>query len=162
MDNKKAEDYVFLDLRKVNSYLDYFLIATGNSLIHCKSLAKSLRKYFSTTKLIERNKPDLNSEWIILDYNSIVVHIFTEELREYYQQGMSIPWVRIYKVADHVHFPHMRHVNEDAGALACTECHGEVTEIEYIEEVEQPLTMGWCLDCHRENDASRDCAVCHY
>ena len=85
-----------------------------------------------------------------------------QKLREYWQRGEPIPWVRIYKVADHVKFPHMRHVAADAGNLECQECHGTVEEIEVIEEVEQPLKMGWCVECHRENDASVDCTVCHY
>jgi hypothetical protein len=85
-----------------------------------------------------------------------------QKLREFWQRGESIPWVRIYKVADHVKFPHMRHVASDAGNLECQECHGTVEEIEVIEEVEQPLRMGWCVDCHRQNDASVDCTVCHY
>ena len=84
------------------------------------------------------------------------------KLREYWGRGEQIPWVRIYKVADHVKFPHMRHVAEDAGNLECQECHGLVEEMGVIEEVEQPLKMGWCVDCHRENDASIDCTVCHY
>jgi hypothetical protein len=84
------------------------------------------------------------------------------KLREYWGRGEAIPWVRIYKVADHVKFPHMRHVAEDAGNLECQECHGLVEEMGVIEEVEQPLKMGWCVDCHRENDASIDCTVCHY
>jgi hypothetical protein len=84
------------------------------------------------------------------------------KLREYWQRGEPIPWVRIYKVADHVRFPHMRHVAEDAGAFECQECHGTVEEMEVISEVEQPLKMGWCVDCHRENDASVDCTVYHY
>jgi hypothetical protein len=84
------------------------------------------------------------------------------KLREYWQEGETIPWVRIYKVADHARFPHMRHVAEDAGNLECQECHGTVEEMDVIQEVEQPLTMGWCVDCHRENDASIDCTVCHY
>ncbi|MFC1669991.1 ribosome silencing factor [Spirochaetota bacterium] len=83
--DKKVQDYIFLDLRKINSYLDYFLIATGNSIIHCKSLAKELQRYLNTTDLKERCKPDLNSEWIILDYNDIIIHIFTERMRDYYQ-----------------------------------------------------------------------------
>ena len=84
------------------------------------------------------------------------------KLRDYWQRGEPIPWVRIYKVADHVKFPHMRHVNADAGGLECQECHGAVEEIDVIQEVEQPLKMGWCVNCHRENDASVDCTVCHY
>lgn len=85
-----------------------------------------------------------------------------QKLLDFWQRGEPIPWVRIYKVADHVKFPHMRHVAADAGNLECQECHGTVEEIEVIEEVEQPLKMGWCVDCHRENDASVDCTVCHY
>ncbi len=85
-----------------------------------------------------------------------------QKLRDYWQEGESIPWVRIYKVADHVRFPHMRHVASDAGNLECQECHGTVEEMEVIEEVEQPLKMGWCIQCHEEQDASIDCTVCHY
>jgi hypothetical protein len=88
-----------------------------------------------------------------------------EELQILYDlwaEGEPIPWVRIYKVADHVRFPHMRHVAKDAGALECQECHGLVEEIEVIEEVEQPLKMGWCVQCHVDNEASIDCTVCHY
>lgn len=85
-----------------------------------------------------------------------------QKLREYWQRGDPIPWVRIYKVADHVKFPHMRHVAADAGDFECQECHGTVEEIDVIQAVEQPLKMGWCVDCHRQNDASVDCTVCHY
>ena len=87
-----------------------------------------------------------------------------QKLRDFWGRGEPIPWVRIYKVPDHVKFPHMRHVDKDAGALECQECHGVVEEIEFIEEVEQPLKMGWCVECHRkpESDASVDCTVCHY
>jgi hypothetical protein len=84
------------------------------------------------------------------------------KLREFWQNGEAIPWVRIYKVADHVRFPHMRHVAEDAGNFECQECHGTVEEMEVIEDVEEPLKMGWCVTCHRDNDASVDCTVCHY
>jgi hypothetical protein len=85
-------------------------------------------------------------------------------LKDYWARGEPIPWVRIYKVADHVKFPHMRHVAKDAGALECQECHGVVEEMDVIEEVEQPLKMGWCIECHvkEEYDASIDCTVCHY
>lgn len=85
-----------------------------------------------------------------------------QKLRDFWQRGEAIPWVRIYKVADHVRFPHMRHVDADAGNLDCQECHGIVEEMAVIEDVEQPLKMGWCVECHRENDASVDCTVCHY
>ena len=82
-----------------------------------------------------------------------------ETLREYANEGEAIPWVRVYKVADHVHFPHLRHVS---AGVTCQTCHGEVQEMGVVEEVAQPLSMGWCVSCHEEQGASRDCTVCHY
>ena len=76
-----------------------------------------------------------------------------------YSVNAKLDWIRIYKVADHVHFPHMRHVAAD---IDCATCHGQVQEMEIIEEVNQPLSMGWCVSCHIEREVSRDCAVCHY
>ena len=82
-----------------------------------------------------------------------------QKVRDYWANQEPIPWVRIYKVADHVHFPHMRHI---AAQIDCATCHGNVEEMTVIEEVNQPLAMGWCVSCHIERGASRDCAVCHY
>ncbi len=73
--------------------------------------------------------------------------------------------VRIYKVADHVRFPHMRHVAPDESGeprVQCQECHGPVEQMPVIEAVNQPLSMGWCVQCHVDRNVSRDCAVCHY
>ena len=82
-----------------------------------------------------------------------------QKVRDYWTNQEAIPWVRIYKVADHAHFPHMRHVAAD---IDCATCHGQVQEMRVIEEVNQPLSMGWCVSCHIEREVSRDCAVCHY
>ena len=82
---KKASDVLVMDLRKINSYLDYFIIGTGNSHIHCTALAKEVQKYFRDIDFAGRAKPRLDSGWIALDYNEIVIHIFTKELRDFYQ-----------------------------------------------------------------------------
>jgi hypothetical protein len=82
-----------------------------------------------------------------------------QKLVDYSTNQETIPWVRIYKVADHVHFPHMRHI---AAQVDCATCHGQVQEMTVIEEVNQTLSMGWCVSCHIERSVSRDCAVCHY
>lgn len=84
------------------------------------------------------------------------------KIQGYMERGESIPWVRIYKISDHAHFPHMRHVNAD---ISCQSCHGEVQEMGVLSERDPAWggeNMGWCVDCHRENEASIDCAVCHY
>lgn len=82
---KKGKDILILDLRKVNSYLEYFIIATGNSQIHCNALAKDLSDFMDSLKLKGYRKPIFDSGWIALDYNEIVIHIFNEDLRNYYQ-----------------------------------------------------------------------------
>jgi len=84
------------------------------------------------------------------------------KIQEYSQAGEQIPWVRIYKIADHAHFPHMRHVN---AGLDCVQCHGPVQEMGPIESRDPAWggeNMGWCVTCHLENDVRRDCTVCHY
>lgn len=85
LDDTKAMDIVFLDLRDVNSYLDYFIICTGNSILHCKALAREVHKYFFDMGKKERSRTTTNSPWIVLDYNDLIIHIFTKETREFYQ-----------------------------------------------------------------------------
>ncbi len=82
---KKAGDVLLIDLKNINSYLDYFIIATGNSFVHCRSLARDVQRFFKANKFAERTKTRLDTGWIALDYNEIVVHIFVQELRDYYQ-----------------------------------------------------------------------------
>ena len=84
------------------------------------------------------------------------------KIRDYYDSGTPIPWRRIYKVSDHAKFPHMRHV---AAGVSCQTCHGQVQEMGVLEEMAPEsgaLRMGWCVSCHLERGASRDCTVCHY
>jgi hypothetical protein len=85
-----------------------------------------------------------------------------EKITGYMNRGEPIPWVRIYKISDHAHFPHMRHIN---AGLECQQCHGEVQEMSVI-EARDPLwgghNMGWCISCHVQEGAARDCTVCHY
>lgn len=67
-------------------------------------------------------------------------------LRGYQERGEPIAWERIYKVADFVQFNHGRHVRAE---IECQECHGEVEEHDVLWQW-APLTMGWCLECHKE------------
>ncbi|TFH42764.1 MAG: ribosome silencing factor [Chrysiogenales bacterium] len=85
LDEKKAEGIVLLDLRRVNSYFDYFLIATGNSRVHCRSLARELQRVMIGKGVRSHNRPDYDSGWIVIDFGGLIVHIFTSETRDYYQ-----------------------------------------------------------------------------
>lgn len=58
-----------------------------------------------------------------------------------------IEWVRIHALPDHVYYNHSQHVN--VGGLACQTCHGPVEKMEEVYQY-SPLSMGWCLNCHRE------------
>lgn len=84
LEGKKAENVKFMDLREVNSYLDYFIIVTGSSKMHLRSLSKVCENYMSENRMKLRAKPDLDSDWVVLDYSELVIHIFTDETRAYY------------------------------------------------------------------------------
>ena len=90
-----------------------------------------------------------------------------EKLREYAALGQPIDWVRVHRVPDHVRFNHQAHISffsekESIPASAvCSTCHGSVAKMEKVRQVE-PLKMGNCVDCHRDNSAPTDCTTCHY
>lgn len=69
-------------------------------------------------------------------------------VRESYATGLPIEWVRIHNVPDYAFFDHSAHVNAGVG---CISCHGNIAEQVVVQQVE-PLSMGWCLDCHRNPD----------
>ena len=85
LSDKKSENTVVLNLSQINSYFDYFIITTGSSAIHCKAIARDTYNYMSEHGRKTRSKPDMNSSWIILDYDDIILHVFTDEMRAYYQ-----------------------------------------------------------------------------
>ena len=60
-----------------------------------------------------------------------------------------IEWVRIHNMPDHVYFNHAQHVS--VGKVECQTCHGPVEEMEEVYQY-SPLSMGWCINCHRETE----------
>jgi hypothetical protein len=70
---------------------------------------------------------------------------FFAPVRRSLETGDPIPWIRINQVPDHAFFNHAIHVTKGIG---CETCHGRVDRMERVRQAE-PLTMGWCLDCHR-------------
>jgi menaquinone reductase, multiheme cytochrome c subunit len=65
---------------------------------------------------------------------------------ESYRTGEPIEWVRIHDLPGYSYFNHAAHVNRGVG---CRTCHGRIDRMEVVYQAE-PLSMGWCLDCHRE------------
>ena len=105
------------------------------------------------------------------------------KIHAYAQRGEAIPWVRVFKVPEFTYFPHKAHIR---AGLKCQGCHGAVeTMTTYaadtgpkltvdllnlagLRPAPPPLTMGWCVDCHREQNATAgrhaplDCVTCHH
>jgi hypothetical protein len=67
-----------------------------------------------------------------------------KRLAAYWNKKQPVPWVRIHKVPEYVHFPHMRHVN---AGVSCQTCHGQVQKMNQVSQYAS-LNMGWCVDCH--------------
>ncbi len=66
-------------------------------------------------------------------------------LRAAAARGLPLRWSRVHRVPDYAYFNHAVHVRR---GVSCVSCHGRVDEMEVVRHVE-PLSMGWCLDCHR-------------
>jgi len=69
-------------------------------------------------------------------------------IRESFKNGTPMKWVRVHKSPDYVYFDHSAHINVGVG---CASCHGNIAEMEVVAQF-KPLSMGWCLDCHRNPD----------
>ncbi len=84
------------------------------------------------------------------------------------REPRSIAWTRVHNLPDFVVFDHRSHV---AAGVACQTCHGPVETMERVRQAAD-LSMGWCVNCHRESartgiggrpvSPSIDCSACHY
>ncbi len=72
-----------------------------------------------------------------------------EENQKYTGESQPVEWVRIHNLPDFAYFNHSQHVS--VGKIECQTCHGPVEEMEIMYQY-SPLTMGWCINCHRETE----------
>jgi hypothetical protein len=86
-----------------------------------------------------------------------VKHPEIAKLKQYWDAKKPIQWWKVYQLPDHVRFPHEAHI---ARGFDCTVCHGQVKDMEVVYPANNP-TMGWCVTCHRQNQAPVDCTTCH-
>ncbi|MEN8248348.1 MAG: ribosome silencing factor [Bacteroidota bacterium] len=88
MQEKKAEEIVVMDLRDIqNSVADFFVICSGNSDTHIDAIAESVDKevYQSDEQDPWHREGYNNKTWVLLDYVDVVVHVFNQDRREFYQ-----------------------------------------------------------------------------
>mgnify|MGYP001824143920 CR=1 FL=1 len=110
----------------------------------CMNCHKSIAEYNGPVTS-ERDKEFYDAE-IQKIYDAIGWDADNLTYIEGYEQK-PIQWVRIHNLPDFAYFNHAQHVT--AGGIACQKCHGPVEEMEDMYQY-SPLTMGWCIECHRE------------
>jgi len=105
-DNKKAEDIVILDVQKISSVTDYFVIASGTSEPHLRAIVEEI-----TGKLRDENdvRPravdgTVHGAWVVLDFFDVIVHVMRQDVRDRYDLETlwgDAPRVRARKHAAH-------------------------------------------------------------
>lgn len=82
---RKGEDIMVIKIRDISSIADYFVIATGSSNTHVKSLADNVEFRLDNEGVSVSHIEGYRSDsWILLDYVDVIVHVFSEEARDYY------------------------------------------------------------------------------
>ena len=84
LDNKKAEEIKVIKISELTVMSDYFIIANGTSNTHVRALAEEVEAELSEAGVEPRNIEGRSTGWILLDYNDVVVHVFTPRDRDYY------------------------------------------------------------------------------
>jgi ribosome-associated protein len=84
-EDKKARDVVVLDVFEISVVCDYFVICSGNTSIQVKAIAANIQKTLKEDGLeIPRVEGMQDAHWILLDYGCVVVHVFQEADRSFY------------------------------------------------------------------------------
>lgn len=82
--DKKATDPVVLDLKDISIIADYFIILTGHSLVQNRAIADAIQIELKEANLTMKREGYEDGTWILMDYGHIVIHIFQDSTRDYY------------------------------------------------------------------------------
>ena len=142
-------------------------IHAGDNQIDCKFCHSAART--SKTAGIPSLNVCMNCHKNIDEYNGPVTDQYTKEFydgeikklydavgwdpenAQYTGVQKPVKWTRIHNLPDHVYFNHSQHVT--VAGVACQQCHGDVQTMEVVEQ-HAPLTMGWCINCHRTTEVN--------
>ncbi len=85
-DNKKAENIIILDVRKLSSITDYFVIASGTSEPHLRAIVGEVEDEIKEDYGVRPNAIDgtFHTSWVVLDYFDVIVHVMRHDVREKY------------------------------------------------------------------------------
>ncbi|MFR2136891.1 MAG: ribosome silencing factor [Pseudoruminococcus massiliensis] len=85
LDSKKALDIKVIKIQDISAIADYFVIATGTSSTHVKALADEVEAQLDEAGIsVSHVEGYRSNSWILLDYVDVVIHVFSDEAREYY------------------------------------------------------------------------------
>lgn len=84
LEEKKAIDLQTIDVKEKTTLADYFVIASGTVATHIKALADNVEVELKKENIYPNKIEGYNTEWILMDYGDVVVHIFTEKERQNY------------------------------------------------------------------------------
>jgi mono/diheme cytochrome c family protein len=115
------------------------------SLNVCMNCHKNISEVAETTATEEHSKAFYDQQIAKL-YDAVG---WDKSLQKYTGKTKPVKWVRIHNLPDHVYFNHSQHVS--VAGVECQTCHGPVEEYEFQKQF-APLTMGWCINCHRETN----------
>ncbi|WP_029037647.1 c-type cytochrome [Salinimicrobium xinjiangense] len=115
------------------------------SLNVCMNCHKSIGEVAESTATEEYSKAFYDGEIAKL-YDAVGWDV---ETQSYTGETEPVKWIRIHNLPDFAYFNHSQHV--EVGGIACQTCHGPVEEMEVMYQ-HAPLTMGWCVNCHRETN----------
>ena len=119
------------------------------SLNVCMNCHKNIAEVAETTATPEYSKA-FYDEQIQKLYTAVG---WDKTTQSYTGKTQPVKWVRIHNLPDFVYFNHSQHVT--VAGIECQTCHGPVQEYE-IQKQFAPLTMGWCIDCHRKTDVKME------
>ena len=98
----------------------------------------------------EADSPEKKAAQAEEEWDAIVASLTNDRKDDF--RG-PIEWIRIHNLPDHVYFNHAQHVT--VGKVECENCHGKIEEMEVVEQY-SPLSMGWCINCHRKTEVQFD------
>ncbi len=104
-------------------------------------------------EVAEETQAEGKSEYGV-DYNAEIQKLYAavgwdEDTQSYTGETQPVQWIRIHNLPDFAYFNHSQHVT--VAGVECQTCHGPVEEMEIMYQY-APLTMGWCINCHRETN----------
>lgn len=118
------------------------------SLNVCMNCHKNISEYTGEEDLENGYSTDFYNEQIAKLYDAVGWDV---DNQSYTGEEKPVKWVRIHNLPDFVYFNHSQHVT--VAGVDCQKCHGPVEEMEIMEQF-APLTMGWCINCHRETNVN--------